>query len=219
MRYMQIQVFFIEYNLFTVLCQYLLYSKVTQFYTYILCFLSVNLQCRRAGFNTWFGKIPWRREQLPTPIFLPGECHGQRSLAGYSPWGSKEVDMTKWLSLSQNSFPLWFIPGGWIQFPVLYNRTSLFIYSKCNSLHLLYQSQMPSPSRPLPHPHLATTSDLCLGVCFCFVDRFVSVIFYIPHLSGIIWYLSFWLTSLRTIISSCFQVAADGVSLFFFMAE
>ena len=39
-------------------------------------------------------KIPWRREWLPTPVFLPGELHSQRSLAGYSPWGLKESDMT-----------------------------------------------------------------------------------------------------------------------------
>ena len=38
---------------------------------------------------------PWRREWLPTPVFLPGESHGQRSLAGYSPWGHKESDMTE----------------------------------------------------------------------------------------------------------------------------
>ena len=41
------------------------------------------------------GKIPWRREWLPTPVFLPGEFHGQRSLVGYSPWGHKETDMIK----------------------------------------------------------------------------------------------------------------------------
>ena len=41
------------------------------------------------------GWIPWRREWLPTPVFLPGEFHGQRSLAGYSPWGHKESDMTE----------------------------------------------------------------------------------------------------------------------------
>ena len=35
------------------------------------------------GFNPWVGKIPWKREGLPTPVFLPGESHGQRSLAGY----------------------------------------------------------------------------------------------------------------------------------------
>ena len=40
-------------------------------------------------------KIPWRREWQPTPVFLPGEFHGQRSLVGYSPWGHKELDMTE----------------------------------------------------------------------------------------------------------------------------
>ena len=35
--------------------------------------------------NPWVGKIPWRRAWQPTPVFLPGESHGQRSLAGYSP--------------------------------------------------------------------------------------------------------------------------------------
>ena len=42
---------------------------------------------------SWIGKIPWRRAWQPTPVFLPGESHGQRSLAGYSPWGHKELDM------------------------------------------------------------------------------------------------------------------------------
>ena len=45
-------------------------------------------------------KIPWRREWLPTPVFLPGESHGQRSLAGYSPSGHKESDTTEQLTLS-----------------------------------------------------------------------------------------------------------------------
>jgi len=40
-------------------------------------------------------KIPWRKEWQPTPVFLPGEFHGQRSLAGYSPWGLKELDTTE----------------------------------------------------------------------------------------------------------------------------
>ena len=51
-------------------------------------------------FDPCVGKIPWRKEQLPTPVFLPEEFHGQRSLAGYSPWGCKESDTTEWLSLS-----------------------------------------------------------------------------------------------------------------------
>ena len=45
-------------------------------------------------------EIPWRQEQVPTPVFLPRESHGQRSLAGYSPWGLKESDWSEWLSLS-----------------------------------------------------------------------------------------------------------------------
>ena len=44
---------------------------------------------------TWVGKIPWGRAWQPTPVTLPGESHGQRSLAGYSPWGCKESDMTE----------------------------------------------------------------------------------------------------------------------------
>ena len=59
------------------------------------------LQCRRPRFDPWVGKIPWRREWLPTPVFLPGKFPGQRSLVGYSPWGNKESDMTERLSLSQ----------------------------------------------------------------------------------------------------------------------
>ena len=42
-------------------------------------------QCRRHVLDPWVGKISWRRAWQPTPIFLPGESHGQRSLAGYSP--------------------------------------------------------------------------------------------------------------------------------------
>ena len=52
-------------------------------------------RCKKCGFDPWVGKIPWRREWLPTPVFLPGEFPGQRNLAGYCPWGCKELDMTE----------------------------------------------------------------------------------------------------------------------------
>ena len=55
-------------------------------------------RCRRCGFNPWVRKIPWRRAWLPTPIFLPGKSHGQRSLAGYHPWGCKGSDTTEKLN-------------------------------------------------------------------------------------------------------------------------
>ena len=49
-------------------------------------------------FDPWVGKIPWRRKRQPTPVFSPGGSHGQRSLAGYSPRGRKELDMIERLS-------------------------------------------------------------------------------------------------------------------------
>ena len=65
-------------------------------------FSIIRLQCGRPGFNPWVGKIPWRRKWQPTPVFLPGESHGQRSLAGCSPWGLKELDITERLSLTHS---------------------------------------------------------------------------------------------------------------------
>ena len=50
---------------------------------------------KRPAFDPYVGKIPWRRAWQPTPVFLPGESHGQRCLAGYSPWGRKELDTTE----------------------------------------------------------------------------------------------------------------------------
>ena len=53
-----------------------------------------------SSFNPWVRKMPQRRKWQPTPVFLPGEFQGQRSLAGYSPWAHKELDMTEWVTLS-----------------------------------------------------------------------------------------------------------------------
>ena len=53
----------------------------------------IRLQCRRPQFDPWAGKIPWRRERLPTPVFWPGEFRGL-----YSPWSCKEGDRTEPLS-------------------------------------------------------------------------------------------------------------------------
>jgi len=49
--------------------------------------IHTNHVSNRPGFNPWVGKIPWRRERLPTPVFWPGELHGL-----YSSWGCKESD-------------------------------------------------------------------------------------------------------------------------------
>ena len=56
---------------------------------------------KRPESDPWVKKAPWRREWQPTPVFLLGESHGQRSLVGYSPLGHKESDMTKQLTTNR----------------------------------------------------------------------------------------------------------------------
>ena len=67
---------------------WIIYSPVAQL-------VKNPLQCMRPGFDPWVGKIPWRRERLPTPVFWLGEFHGL-----YSPCDCKELETTEWLSLS-----------------------------------------------------------------------------------------------------------------------
>ena len=50
---------------------------------------------KRQGFHPWVGKIPQGKSWQPTPAFLPGKSHGQRSLAGYSPYGDIELNTTE----------------------------------------------------------------------------------------------------------------------------
>ena len=61
-----------------------------------------SLVAQTVGSLGW--KIPWRRAWQPTPVFLPGESHGLRSLEGYSPWCRKEWDMTEQLSTTQHRY-------------------------------------------------------------------------------------------------------------------
>ena len=60
--------------------------------------LPANAGDTRQGFDPWVRKIPCKRAWQPTPVFLPGESHGQKTLEGYSPWCYKESDMTKLLT-------------------------------------------------------------------------------------------------------------------------
>ena len=59
---------------------------------------------RRCGSDPWVRKIPWKKKWLPTPVFFSGTSHGQRGLAGYSPWGHKESETTERLSNIKDSF-------------------------------------------------------------------------------------------------------------------
>ena len=66
-----------------------------------------HLQCRihrRCRFDSWFGKIPWRRKEQPPPVFLPQKSHGQKGLVGYNPWGCEEADTTEWLSTHEHKY-------------------------------------------------------------------------------------------------------------------
>ena len=58
----------------------------------------VNAGDIRYGFNPWLRKTPWRRAWIPSPVFWSGESHGQRNLAGYSPWDFQESTQLKRLS-------------------------------------------------------------------------------------------------------------------------
>ena len=78
------------------LWEYVVYTLLT--FSWWLRGKESACQCRRCGFDPWVRKIPWKREWQPTLVLLPGKSHGQRSLAGYSPWGHKESDTTWWLS-------------------------------------------------------------------------------------------------------------------------
>ena len=52
-------------------------------------------RCKRCRFTPWVGKILWRRAWQPTPVFLPGEFYGQRSLVSYGSWGRKKLDVSE----------------------------------------------------------------------------------------------------------------------------
>ena len=98
----------------------------------------VCLQCRRPGFDSWVGKIPWRWKWQPTPVLLPGRFHGCRSLAGYSTWGHKELDTTE-----QHHFALLYTLVSFLMFIQMPNQkkkkiksaiVQKFIYSLANNL-------------------------------------------------------------------------------------
>ena len=82
----------------------------------------IHLQCGRPGFNPWVGKIPWRRERLPTPVFWPREFHGL-----YSPWGSKESDTTEQFSLRYLTSKMQ-QRNSLLKFRLLYSREKQTIY-------------------------------------------------------------------------------------------
>ena len=94
---------------YPVLCDWLDFKNLTLYRSYLFCIMryfqcsllsSKESSCQfkrlqRHRFYPWVRKISWRKAWQPTPVFLPGESHGQRTLAEYSPWGCKELDTTQ----------------------------------------------------------------------------------------------------------------------------
>ena len=80
-------------------CLYVVLEMKLQLSMWLPWWLS-GKEPRSHGFNSWIGKIPWRRKWQPIPEFLPGEFHGQRTLAGYTPWGCKASDTIEQLTLT-----------------------------------------------------------------------------------------------------------------------
>ena len=102
---------------------------------------------RRHGFDPWVRKIPWRRKWQPTPVFLPVESHGRRSLAGYSSKDHKKVEHN--LATKQQ------------QYTYSYKHIHEYIYINtyiCKTPHSVefsreeYWSGLPCPSGDLPDP-------------------------------------------------------------------
>ena len=143
-----------------------LYSTINLFLTWKGASLVVqvvkNLPAMwETWFNPWVGKISWRRERLPTPVFLPGESHGQRSLRGYGSWSCKELD-TKTLSVAILSGFLIVLP---LQPHLLALSDSDFILQPLKLLKNF--SHITLPSRPRLH--------LCWSLSWNVSPRFLAI--------------------------------------------
>ena len=117
-------------------------------------------RCKRRGFSPWVGKIPWSRKWQPTPVFLPEKFHGQRSLAGYTPQGHKESDMTE------------MIQHALIQCPWFFYRQSLnkqlCLLPRLLPLHVLDNSKLGTVSYTLPKEMTSTQFKLFpVQVVYC----------------------------------------------------
>ena len=153
-------------------------------------------QCRRPRFNPWVEKIPWRRKWQPTPVFLPGKSHGQRSLAGYSPWDHKELYTTvapehihtqacqillnqchKWISwvwILALPFAIWLQKLLNLSFFLIYKMETIY-YLSCRVTvemnEIMYEKHL---EQQLPHckAHYlldcccCSVAQLCLTICY-----------------------------------------------------
>ena len=102
---------------------------------------------KRPRFDLWIKKTPWRKEWQPTPVFLPEESHGQRSLAGYSPRGRKESDTTEQLTLSLLTLLpafVWLCPDSHFGLPVWWSSV-LAPYCSKGCREICFHAAYPNP--------------------------------------------------------------------------
>ena len=107
---------------------------------------------RRLGFDPWVGKIPCSRKWQPAPLFLPEKFHGQRSLAGYSPWGCR--GRQAWAYMHSVSTPV----------TVFYIRSSELIYLTAEVLYPFTNASL------FPSPPETTFSVSKILTLFSFLD-------------------------------------------------
>ena len=106
--------FFLSHRALFLSCTRLVIEIFVHAFVYFMSVFTVRLYTpwgfpggsagKEYGFDPWVGKVPWRRERPPTPVFWPGEFHGL-----YSPWGRKELDTTERLSLDVMSYDSCFL--------------------------------------------------------------------------------------------------------------
>ena len=114
--------------------------------------IGASLVAQRPRFNPWVGKIPWRRKWQPTPIILPGESHGRRSLLGNSPQGRKESDTTERLHF---------------HFSILYTKDSLFsTFSPALVISCFFNNSHFNRYEMIPHCSL-----ICISLMIIDIER------------------------------------------------
>ena len=101
---------------------------------------------KSCGFEPWVGKIPWRRKQQPTPVFLSGESHGQNSLVGYSLWDHRvghnwsNLTHTKAFDLSYDTLPITLlILATWPLVPLTEKHVQRINSPKVSFIHSFYK--------------------------------------------------------------------------------
>ena len=142
----------------------------------------INLQCRRYrrhGFDDWVRKIPWRRQWQPTEVFLPGKFQGQRSLAGYSPRGHKESDVTKHMAHSTNHsfFSTFDVPSTCFNHNIKKFDISILGGSECSQFIPQTSALIAKLEKwQIINKYCRTNTWMCTmkGILFCFIMPFIE---------------------------------------------